>query len=128
MADEVAGLPDGSVFRRDEAIARRALVGAALGMELYKQKMGRYPATLEDVRKSIGWKVAPDPFSGEALVYKVSGATYLLYSIGMDLRDDGGTPTWDDLQAAGEAKGKRPPAAEAQRGDIVWMGTWKARK
>jgi hypothetical protein len=128
MADEVAGLPDRSVFRRDEAIARRALVGAVLGVELCRQKMGRYPATLDDVRKTLDWKIAEDPFSGKDLVYKQVGETYLLYSIGEDLKDDGGTPTWDDLQAVGEAKGKRPSAAEAQRGDIVWMGTWKGRK
>jgi hypothetical protein len=128
MADGVTSFPERSVVRRDEAIARRALIAAALGIELYKQKMGRYPATLEDVGKAIGWKVGEDPFSGKALVYKMEGTTYLLYSIGLDMKDDGGKPTWDDLQATGEAKGKRPPAAEAERGDIVWMGTWEKAK
>jgi hypothetical protein len=117
--------PSKSAQRRDEAVANRALVGAALGIELYKQKVGRYPATLDDVRKAMAWEIEPDPFSGEDLIYRPIGTAYLLYSIGPDLKDDGGQPMYDQLPRQDKPQGRNP---DREHGDIVWMGTWKGRK
>jgi hypothetical protein len=128
--------------RRDQAMAMRALVGAAMGVEMYKQKTGKYPAGLAEVRE-VGWKVGEDPFSGKELVYKVVGPTYLLYSIGPDLKDDGGKPgLWQmvewGLQAPPQIRGGPPGTgrggsvdnlagvAGRDAGDLVWMGTWEA--
>jgi hypothetical protein len=35
--------------------------------------------------------VPVDPFDGQPLRYRTQGAGYVLYSIGPDLKDDGGT-------------------------------------
>jgi len=56
------------------------------------------------LRSRLGWKLPQDPFSGKDFVYKRQGKGFLLYSIGENLKDDGG------LAAPEEA-----PA------DIVWQ-------
>ena len=37
-----------------------------------------------------------DPFTGRRLCYRPSGYSYVLYSFGPDLTDDGGLPLLDD--------------------------------
>jgi hypothetical protein len=115
-----------AVVKRDQTMAQRALVGAAMGVEMYKQKVGRYPAGLAEVRQT-GWKVAEDPFSGKELVYRVVGPTYLLYSIGQDLKDDGGKPMWYQLGSLGRGAGHEGGGLQ-DKGDIVWIGTWEAAR
>jgi hypothetical protein len=34
--------------------------------------------------------VRTDPYSGRGFVYRVDGADYRLYSVGADIKDDGG--------------------------------------
>jgi hypothetical protein len=49
-----------------------------------------YPGSLADLRRVVGWPLPEDPFSGKPFVYRRKDSTYLLYSIGPDLKDDGG--------------------------------------
>jgi hypothetical protein len=67
--------------------ARRAVVHALLVILNYKQLHGRYPGTL----KEAGVKTL-DPFTGEPLKLKLEGEGFVVYSLGQDLVDNGGTP------------------------------------
>jgi len=62
-----------------------------IALELYKQGQGRYPDTLDDL-KTVTPEGAPlDPLSGHPFIYRSNGVSdYTLYSVGPDLKDDGG--------------------------------------
>jgi tetratricopeptide (TPR) repeat protein len=92
-----------AISTRDRAIARLAGGRIFLGLVAYHSRYGAYPRTLEQLRSRLGWRVAPDPFSGKDFVYRRKGAGFLLYSLGEDLRDGGGL----DARMGG-------------MGDIVW--------
>jgi len=94
---------------RDQAIAELAGSQAALALELYRLRFGRYPVTLADLRAKLACRLPKDPFSGKALVYRQRGRGYVLYSIGPDLTDDGGDPP--------------RPSPDSCRGDILWKKT-----
>jgi len=95
---------------RDWAIARLTLMRTALGLAAYRTQYGAYPASLGQLRRTMRWEVPQDPFSGRDLIYHREGAGYRLYSLGMDLQDNGGRdlgiPPYDP---------RRPPGR-----DIVW--------
>jgi len=99
--------------------AQRRLLQAALGVLLYRQAHGRYPASLAKVR-AMGWPVPLDNYSDRDLVYRLKGDSYVLYSIGPDLKDDGGRPLWWQHDLGGKAFGRRADSAE-DLGDIVWI-------
>jgi len=85
--------------KRDEAIARRQLLQAALAAEQYYSEHGEYPAALADAQAE-GLPVPIDVFSGEPFVYSVEDGEMTLYSVGPDQRDDGGkwaSPESDDI-------------------------------
>jgi hypothetical protein len=52
----------------------------------------RYPAGLSELTPSYLNAVLTDPFDGQPLRYRNQGTGYVLYSIGPDLKDDGGKP------------------------------------
>jgi len=55
----------------------------------------------------VDWKLPTDPFTGKDMVYKQAGDGFILYSVGYDLKDNGGT--------ALQPRGRAEPS-----GDIVW--------
>jgi hypothetical protein len=79
-----------SVSARDKGIAYLGMMRAELGLAAYRTQFGAYPRSLNDLRKALRWDVPADPFSGKDFVYHRKGAGFVLYSIGPDLRDDGG--------------------------------------
>lgn len=86
LADDTMG-PEGittEFIRYYYKDARLRLVHAALRLEEYRKTHGRYPASL------AANPLFTDPFSGKPLVYKRAGASYVLYSVGPNLQDDGG--------------------------------------
>jgi hypothetical protein len=88
-------VPGYGAFRRsrDRCQAEINIARAGLALVAYKDKFGSYPASLDDVTKKLGWAPLPeDPFSGKALVYKPQAKGFIVYSIGPNLKDDGGKP------------------------------------
>ena len=75
---------------RHEQLLR--LLRVQLALEEARQSRGRYPATLQDLTPKILREVPTDPFDGQPLRYRPQGNSYLLYSVGPDLKDNGGTP------------------------------------
>lgn len=56
----------------------------------YHAENGRWPAELSELSPSLLKTIPTDRFSGKPLIYRPSENGYLLYSVGMNMRDDGG--------------------------------------
>ena len=79
-----------------------ANVAIAFALEWYRRDRGRYPAKLDGLAPKYLAKVPQDLFSGKALVYRPADKGYLLYSVGVNGKDEGGRtfgdrPAGDDL-------------------------------
>ncbi|NLE61217.1 MAG: hypothetical protein GX616_22945 [Planctomycetes bacterium] len=64
-------------------------VKAMMALERCRAANGSYPDTLAGAQ-GFGCRFGDDPFSGKAFVYRRQGDGYVLYSIGDDLKDNGG--------------------------------------
>lgn len=69
---------------------RRDAVVAALALELYNRRIGRYPSTLDELVPSYLPSLPIDPLNGEPLRYRLLNGSPVLYSVGDDRDDDGG--------------------------------------
>jgi len=98
--------------KRDTGIARISGDQIFLALLAYKDSFGQYPGTLDELRSKLGWKLREDPFSGKDFVYKREGNGFLLYSIGENLKDDGGLATYD--------RPATPGTASPGYDDITW--------
>ncbi len=88
--------------RPTAAYLRCALVATAA--ESYRLRTGRHPRSLDDLIPAYLEAVPEDPYARDGgLRYAVDAAGPVIYSIGPNLRDDGGKP--------------RAPISE---GDLVW--------
>jgi len=59
----------------------------------YQKKIGRYPTSLDEV-VAAGYlqKLPMDPYSDKPLIYEKTKDSFVLYSIGLNFKDDGGEP------------------------------------
>jgi hypothetical protein len=69
---------------------RRQLVEVGWALEIFKAGNGKYPSELAELTPAILKQVPIDVFADKPLIYKQIGSGYLLYSIGCDMKDDGG--------------------------------------
>ncbi len=76
----------------EEADARHNAARIALAMTRYAQQHGRYPPALGDLAPQYLKQVPNDPFTGLPFKLIQRGGMLVLYSIGADLKDDGGEP------------------------------------
>ncbi len=104
---------DNAFCARDEAITAVAGCRIMLKLAVFRNRFGSYPATLPELRKKLGWNPPADPFSGRDFVLTRQGKWLLLYSIGPNLKDDGGT---------GPDPAKR--RSYVASGDIIWRLTY----
>ncbi len=80
----------GTTFK-SRAISDATLV--AIAIESFRRNEGRPPAALNDLVPRYLPAVPKDPFApGEPLRFVVLGDAPLIYSVGQDADDDGGTP------------------------------------
>lgn len=87
----------GRVFQLDSrSVAHRRAAQTALAIERYRLAEGRLPRDLSDLTPAYLESVPRDPFDGQELRYDVLAKGYVVYSIGEDLRDDGGAEKADD--------------------------------
>ncbi len=78
------------VFILSHRDVRLALLRTDLAIRCYQQTHGRWPDRLEDLVPEAFESLPLDPFSNRPLVYRKSGESFLLYSVGQDGIDDGG--------------------------------------
>jgi len=75
-----------------EAMFETARVGIAC--KIYKNMHGNFPEDLSELAPEILEEVPADPFTGNPLIYKKQDSGITVYSIGSNLKDDGGKGTW----------------------------------
>lgn len=85
-------LPATSVASRAED---RTYVGIELSklsfaLSAYRTEQGGYPNKLSELAAKYIDKIPRDRYSGEPLIYRRKSGGYLLYSVGPNLKDDGG--------------------------------------
>jgi hypothetical protein len=83
---------DKCVERAWEADARRSLARTALALAMVKAKTGSYPDKLDAVAAYVLPRPPLDPYTGRPIRIKRDGTGVLIYSVGPDLKDDGGRP------------------------------------
>jgi hypothetical protein len=107
---------------RDPYYELKAMLSRALIIEIairsYELEHGKPPAALADLAPAILDQVPDDPFAAGPFKYQPQGDSYLLYSIGLNGRDDGGqfdfnrpVETLDDWTADRMFQPPRPPRA-----------------
>ncbi len=62
----------------------------AVALACFHAEQGRWPAELKELCPSLLKEIPADRFSTSPLIYRPSEKGYLLYSVGRNLRDDGG--------------------------------------
>jgi hypothetical protein len=82
----------------------------AFALAAYRSDNGRYPAKLDELAPKYLAAVPGDLFSGKALVYRPDEKGYLLYSVGVNGRDEGGR--WMDDDQPGDDLRVRMPLPE----------------
>lgn len=79
-------------FSRQRVLQHRDGVLAAIALELHRRRHGAYPATLESLHPGMLPTLPRDRFDGSVLRYRLVDGRPVLYSVGVNRRDDGGTP------------------------------------
>jgi len=77
---------------------------ATLATQRYAREHGEYPESL-DALVEAGYlaQVPGDPYSDSSLLYRRTNGDFLLYSLGADFDDDGGTPSkWGRGEEGGD--------------------------
>ena len=91
------------------------LTKLAFALAAYRAEHGSYPAKLAELAPKYVADVPKDMFNDADLHYRPEGAGYLLYSVGVNGKDDGGKSyedaeegeAWDDLVVRMPAAAKR---------------------
>jgi hypothetical protein len=83
------------------ADARHELAVIGLAARRYQIATGSFPGKLENLVPEYVDHVPADPFGDGAMHMKRDGNDLVLYSVGADCRDDGGT-LWDDAKKEGD--------------------------
>lgn len=76
-----------------------------LACKCYKEDRGRLPDCLEDLVPEYIPEVPEDPFDGKPLRYSASNK--IIYSVGEDLRDSGGSEKTDSAESCSESVRRR---------------------
>ncbi|MCE1247386.1 MAG: hypothetical protein LWY06_12135 [Firmicutes bacterium] len=82
--------------------ARYQGVLAMAALQVYKMDNSGYPANLEKLTPSYLNTVPVDPFTGKGLSYSLKNNSFVLYSIGTDMKDDGSVPAIDSINTNGD--------------------------
>jgi hypothetical protein len=86
----------------------------AFAIAAYHCENGRYPAKLGDLTPKYLATIPDDLFSGKALLYRRTEKGYLLYSVGVNGKDDDGR--WYDDDTPGDDIRVRMPLPRLNRG------------
>jgi hypothetical protein len=87
--------------RAAEVDALRQLARLALAVAVYRAREGKDPGKLDDLVPGYIAEIPGDPFDGQPLRCRRDGEGLVLYSVGPDLKDDGGA-AWDASRGEGD--------------------------
>jgi hypothetical protein len=89
---------------QDTVVASCDIAEMVLYLKLYKKSTGSYPEELAAIVPEYIQELPLDPFTGGAYVYRKESEGFVLYSVSVNLVDDGGKP-------------------DVREGDIVWRSS-----
>lgn len=127
---------------RDVAVAQVEMARIAVALERRRAADGACPESLDALRLPDGQAPPEDPFGGRPYRYERAGDGYRLWSVGPDLKDDGGEEPADTVfavrvpevpaESAGatetEAAGKQPTEKPSPTsGSTSWREYWRER-
>lgn len=82
--------PVQSDARRHMANAQLAGDQIILALQAYKERYGTYPQSISELKGKLGWKLPKDTYSDKDFLYRRQGKGFILYSVGPNMKDDGG--------------------------------------
>lgn len=86
----LAPTPDGVLRRQAATLAWWRAARTAIHLALFRNNGGEYPQSLDELQ-GLTAEQLQDPFSGQGLIYRRQDQSYVLYSVGNDGQDNGGT-------------------------------------
>ena len=99
----------------------RQLAIAAIVLKRYQLKHGNYPPDLKSLVPEFVPAVPRDPVDGQPLRYRLNAdGTFLLYSVGENGKDDGGSPEWEKTDETQHASPNYSNWQNAHALDWVW--------
>ena len=99
---------------------QNGLMLVSLALNTYRLNHGRYPVSLFELTPATIKELPEDPFAvDDTFKYKSDGRTCLLYSVGPDGNDDGGTPIDNGGQTASSRPNTRYAVVKDSVGDVV---------
>ncbi|MDX1962215.1 MAG: hypothetical protein SFX18_03615 [Pirellulales bacterium] len=75
---------------------RHALASILLALELYRFDHGHFPQRLSELSPPYLSQIPLDPYTKQEFVYRSTGQSFIAYSVGPNLSDDGGIENWHD--------------------------------
>lgn len=82
------------LFKRATLDAMFDTARVGMACKIYKNMYGDFPEDLSELAPEILEEIPVDPFTGHPLIYKKQDSGIMVYSIGSNLKDDGGNGTW----------------------------------
>jgi hypothetical protein len=79
------------LLHRQETMARLGDAQIALALRLHRLQHERYPDSLAALG-TVSGELPADPFDQQPYHYRRQGAGFVVYSVGPDMKDDGGRP------------------------------------
>ncbi len=106
---------------------RHVLSFVAMALHAHKLYHHRYPENLNALVPGYLKEIPTDPFGGEKpLRYRQSGDKYLLYSVGPDGKDDGGSDLIFNKEKSQKPRGRSELINS--KGDIAIGSHWKSQQ
>ena len=99
----------GSASSVANSLALGRTADAAIAVSRYQRATGSLPASLSELVPSYLAAVPIDPFSGREVRYGRSADRFVVYSIGPDKKDDGGTNVTDPAWPPGWNRSRNTP-------------------
>jgi hypothetical protein len=92
-----------ALVQADEAVtrgkARTVLSQVGVAISAYRKANGEFPASLEALVPTYLPKLPHDPYTGQPCVYRIDDEGAIVYSLGKNLKDDGGkVQHWEDWE------------------------------
>jgi len=82
------------LFKRATLEAMFETTRVGIACKIYKNLHGDFPEKLSELAPEILEKIPVDSFTGHSLIYKKQDSGIMIYSVGSNLKDDGGNGTW----------------------------------
>ena len=99
LVPSITGLLEGAARAQAKLVAVQCLVA----VRRYQLLHNKLPPDLASATSEAGLKEVPqDPYSGQPMLYKVIDGKPVVYSVGADRKDDGGTVDWKYGQQPGD--------------------------